>query len=103
MTSAAEQSVEDAQKGIDDLKALLTANAKNKKFANMRDEIQSFITKTETDFAVSKEKLQNGKIKEANDELRSMKETTAKKIEDTNAAAAAPMRAPAASAPAPSK
>ena len=69
----AEQNAQDVQKGVDDLKALVAANAKNKKFTAVREEVQAVITKTETDFAAVKEKLQSGKMKEANDELKKVK------------------------------
>jgi len=77
----AEQTAQDVQKGIDDLKALVAGAEKNKALATAREEVQGAITKWETDFASIKEKLQS-KTKEASDELKAMKDQIDKKKEE---------------------
>jgi hypothetical protein len=89
----AEQVAQDVQKGIDDVKALVTVAEKNKALAAAREEVKGVITKWEADFASIKEKLQS-KAKEAGEELKAMKEQIDKKKEEA-AALLAPAPAPA--------
>jgi hypothetical protein len=90
----AEQVVQDVQKGIDDLKALIASTEKNKKLAAAREEVQGIITKWEADFVSVKEKLQS-KTKEASDDLKALKEQVEKKKEETAAILTAPPTPPA--------
>jgi hypothetical protein len=80
----AEQVAQDVQKGIDDVKALVTAAEKKKALATAREEVKGVITKWEADFTSIKEKLQS-KAKEAADELKAMKEQVDKKKEEAAA------------------
>lgn len=91
----AEQAVQDVQKGIDDLKALVAAAEKKKALKTIREEIQGVITQWEADFTAIKEKLQGQKIKEAGDELKAMKEQVAKKIEEATGRLTTPPTTPA--------
>lgn len=89
----AEQVVQDVQKGIDDVKALVTGAEKKKALSTVREEVKGVVTKWESDFASIKEKLQS-KTKEAGEELKAMKEQIDKKKEEA-AALLAPAPAPA--------
>jgi hypothetical protein len=90
----AEQVAQDVQKGIDDLKALITGAEKKKALAAAREEVQGLITKWEADFASIKEKLQS-KTKEAREELKAMKELVDKKKEEAATLLTAPPAPPA--------
>lgn len=82
----AEQAVQDIQKSIDELKAVVEGAAKKKPLAQKREEVQGMITKWEADLAAAKEKLQSPKIKEGSDGLKAIKDDIgAKKEEATNA------------------
>jgi hypothetical protein len=94
MKTEAEQVVQDVQKGIDDLKALVTGAEKKKALAAVREEVQGIITKWETDLARIKEKLQS-KTKEAGDELKAMKEQVDKKREEATSLLSTPPAPPA--------
>jgi hypothetical protein len=99
----AEQAVQDIQKGIDELKAVVEGAAKKKALTAKREEVQAMITKWEADLAAAKEKLQTPKIKEGVDGLKAIKDDIgAKKDEATTALSgtAAPAKTPAAPAPA---
>jgi hypothetical protein len=92
----AEQAVQDIQKSIDELKAVVEGAAKKKALTAKREEVQAMITKWEADLAAAKEKLQSPKIKEGVDGLKAVKDDIgAKKEEATNAltAPAAPAKA----------
>ena len=90
----AEQVAQDVQKGIDDLKTLVTGAEKKKALTAAREEVQGALMKWETDLAAVKEKLQT-KTKEASDELKAMKEQVEKKIEEATALLTAPPAPPA--------
>jgi len=90
----AEQTIQDVQKSVDDLKALVAGVEKNKKLAAAREEVQGVIAKWETDLATVKEKLQS-KTKEASEELKAMKEEVEKKKEEATSLLTAPPAPPA--------
>ena len=85
----AEQTAQDVQKGIDELKSLVAGAEKKKALAAAREEIQGMITKWETDLAAVKEKLMN-KTKEASEELKALKEQVDKKKEEAASLLTAP-------------
>jgi len=89
MKGEAEQAVQDVQKAIDELKTTVAAMGKKKPLAKAAEEAKEAVAKMEADFAAAKEKLQGGKIGEANDQLKALKDqANAKKEELTNLAAA---------------
>jgi hypothetical protein len=112
MKADAEKLVQDIQKAIDDQKAAVAAIPKKKNLAKAIEEVQGMITKWETDFTATKEKLQGLKIKETADELKALNDQingkkdeisgilSGKPITPAAPAPAAPEKAPA---PAPKK
>ena len=89
MKGEAEQAVQDVQKAIDELKATVAAMAKKKPLAKAAEEAKEVVAKLEADFAAAKEKLQGGKIGEANEQLKAAKDqANGKKEELTNLSAA---------------
>jgi hypothetical protein len=96
MKTDAEQLAQDVQKIIDETKAAVEKAAKQKAVAKIRDEAKEMIAKWEKDLAAAKEKIAQ-KVKEAFDELKSMKDQlAAKKDEVMNSLSApTPAQAPA--------
>jgi len=73
MKEEAEKYIGEVQKGLDDLKKDVVEAIK-KNLPVPKEEVQAAIGKWEVDFAGIKDKLQNGKIREAFDELKAMME-----------------------------
>ncbi|HVN95103.1 MAG TPA: DUF4398 domain-containing protein [Syntrophorhabdaceae bacterium] len=94
MKAEADQTLQDVQKGIDDLKAMVPQFAKKKTLAAARDELQGAVTKWEGDLTSIKEKLE-AKTKEAIDDLKAMKEQIDKKKEEATGLLSAPPAPPA--------
>jgi hypothetical protein len=90
----AEQAVQDIQKGIDELKAVVEGAAKKKALTAKREEVQAMITKWEADLAAAKEKLQSPKIKEGTDALKAIKDDMGAKKEEATTALTAPATPP---------
>ena len=81
MKEAAEKSVGEVQKGLDDLKKEV-AEAIKKKAPIPREEVQAAIGKWEVDFVGIKDKLQSGNIREAFDELKALTDAVKAKKDD---------------------
>lgn len=73
MKEDAEKLIQEAQKEMDGLKTL-AAKAIKKKAPINREKIQNMIGKWEVDIATIKDKLQSEQVKQAYDELKTMKE-----------------------------
>ncbi len=73
MKEEAEKLMQEVQKELDDLKTSV-AKAIKKKAPINREEIQNMIGKWEVDMATIKDKLQSQQIKQAYDDLKTMKE-----------------------------
>lgn len=89
MKGEAEQVLQEVQTALDELKTAVAAAIKNK-LPVVREEVQGAIGKWEVDLAGVRGKLQEGKIREAYDELKNMLGTIkAKKDEISQLAPAA--------------
>jgi hypothetical protein len=95
MKEEAEKNAQELQAGLDDLKKDVV-DAIKKKLPVPKEEVQAAIGKWEVDFAGAKDKLQSGKIREANDEMKAMLEAVKAKKEDIAKLAPAAPVAPAA-------
>ncbi|MDR2017507.1 MAG: hypothetical protein LBQ00_01285 [Syntrophobacterales bacterium] len=86
MKTDAEQSIQEVQKTIDEVKALVEGAQKKKALAAQCEEYQALITKWETDLTSVKEKFQGPNIKEAADDLKALQDQTTAKKEEAAAA-----------------
>jgi hypothetical protein len=94
MKAEAEKNAEEVQKSLEDLKTDVAAAIK-KKLPIAKEEVQAAIGKWEVDFAGAKDKLQNGKFREAFDDLKAILEGVKTKKEDVSKLAPTPPPTPA--------